>query len=256
MSTAMTPPPLPPSLPLPPSQPLDDAPGYKGAKICGILSIVFALTCVGFPVAIVLGIVALVKQGKAKRVAREYPEAYRMPTSGAMVTGLVGLGLVVLSIPAMGITAAIAIPAVVRQHEKAQGQAARANLQNVRMQAEQLRLETGTASAEELAQALLGHPSLADLKNPFDATVPAFELAETPGRNGTIALWPATETAEDGTVTTKLLLQVNILEGGNVMPLTEEVEVASTTPPSAPFPEGADVAPDAVILPESAPLIP
>ncbi len=247
MSTAMTPPPLPPGLPAP--QPLEDAPGYRGAKICGILSIVFALTCVGFPVAIVLGIVALVKQGKAKRVAREYPESYRMPPAGAMVTGLVGLGLVVLSIPTMGIAAAIAIPAVLRQHEKAQGAVVRQNLQNVRLQAEQLLVETGTASGEELAQALVGHPSMASLKNPYDATVPAIELAEAPGRNGTIALWPATVTAEDGTITTKLLLQVNILEGGNVMPLTEEVEVASTTPPSAPFPEGADIAPDAVILP-------
>lgn len=247
MSTAMTPPPLPPGLPAP--QSLEDAPGYRGAKICGILSIVFALTCVGFPVAIVLGIVALVKQGKAKRVAREYPESYRMPPAGAMVTGLVGLGLVVLSIPTMGIAAAIAIPAVLRQHEKAQGAVVRQNLQNVRLQAEQLLVETGTASGEELAQALVGHPSMASLKNPYDATVPAIELAEAPGRNGTIALWPATVTAEDGTITTKLLLQVNILEGGNVMPLTEEVEVASTTPPSAPFPEGADIAPDAVILP-------
>jgi len=256
MSTAMTPPPLPSSLPVPQSQPLEEAPGYKGAKICGILSIVFALTCVGFPVAIVLGIVALVKQGKAKRLAREYPETYRMPPAGAMITGLVGLGLVVVSIPTMGIAAAIAIPAVLKQHERAQGQVVRQNLQNVRMQAEQLLLETGTASAEELAQALLGHPSMAELKNPYDATVPAIEMAEMPGRNGTIAVWPATETAEDGTVTTKLLMQVNILENGTATPLTEEVVLASTQPPAAPFPEGADVAPDAVILPEQAPLIP
>lgn len=256
MSTAMTPPPLPPGLPLSPSQPLEDAPGYKGAKLCGILSIVFALTCVGFPVAIVLGIVALVKQGKAKRVAREYPETYRMPSSGAMATGLVGLGLAVVSVPTLGITAAIAIPAFVRQHEKAQAVVVRQNLQNVRMQAEQLLLETGTASAEELAQALVGHPSLASLKNAYDATVPALELAETPGRNGTIAVWPTMETAEDGTITPKVLLRVHVLEDGNVVTASEEVALASSAPPSAPFPEGADVAPDAITLPESAPLIP
>jgi type II secretory pathway pseudopilin PulG len=200
-------------------------------------------------VAIVLGIVALVKQGKAKRLAREYPEAYRMPSSGAMVTGLVGLGLGFVSIPTMGIAAAIAIPAVLKQHERAQSQVVRQNLQNVRVQAEQLLVETGTASAEELSQALLGHPSMVALKNPYDATVPALEVAETPGRNGTIALWPVTETGADGTSTTKLRLKVNILENSSVTELTEEVTVASVAAPAPALPEGEPPAPDAVNLP-------
>lgn len=42
----------------PPS--LVEAPGAKGARICGILAIVSSLTCIGIPVGIVLGIVALV----------------------------------------------------------------------------------------------------------------------------------------------------------------------------------------------------
>jgi type II secretory pathway pseudopilin PulG len=214
-----------------------------------MLSIGFALTCVGFPVAVVLGIVALVKQGKAKRLARESPETYRMPPAGAMVTGLVGLALAVVSIPTVGIAAAIAIPAVLKQHERAQNKAVQQNLQNVRVQAEQLVAETGATSAEELAQALLGHPSMAELKNPYDATVPALEQAEIPGRNGTIALWPAKEAGEDGAIAIKLLLKVNIRENGEVTELSEEVVLAYEAPPAAPLPEGAEAAPDAVILP-------
>ena len=60
------PPPLPQALPEPP--------GAKTARICGLLSIVFALTCVGIPVGIVLGIVGLVRQVKAKHLASEYPQ--------------------------------------------------------------------------------------------------------------------------------------------------------------------------------------
>ena len=40
---------------------LPESPGAKGSRICGILSILLALTFVGFPAGLVLGIVALVK---------------------------------------------------------------------------------------------------------------------------------------------------------------------------------------------------
>jgi len=66
------------------------APGAKAAKVCGILAIIFALTCVGFPIAIILGIVALVQQAKAKRLAKVQPDVYAPVSATGMVTGIIG----------------------------------------------------------------------------------------------------------------------------------------------------------------------
>lgn len=226
MNEAALPPPI-PSI----ARPLQDAPGYKGAKICGILAILFAITCVGFPVAIVLGIIALVKQGKAKRLAREAPDTYRMPSSGAMIMGIVALGLVALSIPVAGIGAAVAIPAFMMQRDKARTAVLQQNLQTVRMRAEEVLMETGGVPADQLAQTLLGDPAITGLKNPFDPKAPALELAETPSQNGTIALWPTVVENQ-----AKLLLAATYLQNREVMQFNEEVIVASMEVP-APVPE-------------------
>ncbi len=52
----------------------EPSPGAKTGRVCGILAIVLALTCVGIPIAIILGIVAIVKTSKARSLARSYPE--------------------------------------------------------------------------------------------------------------------------------------------------------------------------------------
>ena len=103
---------------------LPRAPGAKAAKVCGILAIVFAFTCVGFPVAVVLGIVALVQHSKARRLVREQPEAYRPVPATGLVTGIVGLVLPVFLLPVAGIVSAIAIPALLSQRSRARDKAA------------------------------------------------------------------------------------------------------------------------------------
>lgn len=229
MSEAALPPPIPPEALV-----LQDAPGAKAAKTCSILSIVFAITCVGFPLAAILGIVALVKQTSAKRLAREAPGTYRTPPSGAMAMALVGLVLAGLSVPTLGIGAAIAIPAFVTYRNKARATVLQQNLQTVLTRAEQLLLENGNQPAEQLAQALLSDPALASLQNPFDPKATAMEMAETPSQHGTLALWPATEEGPDGTTQTKLLLVATYPEAREVKQLTETLPVSSTQPPEAP----------------------
>ncbi len=98
---------------------LVEAPGAKGSRICGILAIAASLTCIGIPVGIVLGIVALAQQAKAKRLARENPESYRMPTSSGLVLGIIGLIMPVVMLPFVGIVSAIAIPALLGQRARA-----------------------------------------------------------------------------------------------------------------------------------------
>lgn len=155
---------------------LSEAPGAKAARVCGILSIVLGVTCVGIPAAIVLGIVALVQQAKAKRMAAEYPTEYRTPTGSGLVTGIIGLVLPILMLPFAGIIAAIAVPAFLSQRERSVSHVMRNNLMSRTgdlVAAYERGIETGQdqpsiqASMEKLLQQ-------ATERNPMDKDAPAF----------------------------------------------------------------------------------
>lgn len=144
-----------------------EAPGAKGARVCGILAVILALTCIGIPVAIVLGIVALVLQAKARRLAREAPEAYRMPTQTGLVTGIIGLALPAVMLPFLGIVSAIAIPAPLGQRERARDMATQAHM---------------TARLDELAmicnEAAARGGSEVDIKAKMEAQIPAWNTQD------------------------------------------------------------------------------
>lgn len=108
--------------------PLSPAPGARGAKLCGIWSIIAAVTCVGIPVGIVLAIIALVQQAKANRLAKENPDLYERPTNAGLITGIVGLAMPVLMLPFIGIVSAIAIPALLSQRARARDKVAVMNM--------------------------------------------------------------------------------------------------------------------------------
>ena len=158
--------------------PLPEPHGAKGARICGVLAIVLALTCIGIPVAIVLGIVALVLQAKAKRLAREQPEAYRMPTQTGLVTGIIGLALPVLMLPFVGIVSALAIPALLGQREKAREKAAQAHLMEGVTSLLHTYDEAGEQSRSEPEIKAALEAQLASLntsaRNPWDPQQPVF----------------------------------------------------------------------------------
>lgn len=187
------------------ASPLMPAPGAKAAKVCGILAIVFALTCVGIPVAVVLGIVALVQHGKAKRLARARPEAYEPVPATGLVTGIVGLVLPILLLPVAGIVSAIAIPALLGQRARAREMALRANFRQVQQRAEALVLDTQDkapaqpVATESIIRRLMADPGLAVLRNPYDPKAPALQAAQESG-SGVICLFPGRE--EAGGVTT------------------------------------------------------
>jgi len=156
---------------------LIEAPGAKGSRICGILAIVASLTCIGIPVGIILAIVALVQQAKAKRLARENPESYRVPTSSGLVLGIIGLVMPVLMLPFVGIVSAVAIPALLGQRTRAREKAVvmtlntmLPDLANRYGRALETGAEPGVIKAD-LEQSLLTSPNL---KNPYNPGGPAF----------------------------------------------------------------------------------
>jgi type II secretory pathway pseudopilin PulG len=164
-----------------PTMPLPEAPGAKAARICGILAIVFAVTCICFPVGVVLGIVALVKHSGAKKCAQEQPESYAQPSQSGLITGIVGLVLALLfALPGIGIVSAIAIPALLGQRARARDKAAISTLQSKLPElAERYgrSLETGAAPMSiktELDNYLQSSGDLA--KNPYNPQAPAFRF--------------------------------------------------------------------------------
>lgn len=178
-----------------------EAPGARTARICGIAAIVCALTCVGIPIALILGIVALVKASKAKALARSYPETYEMPSAAGMILGIVGLCLPVVMLPFAGIVSAIAVPALLGQRQRARDHVQEAQWTLVRIQAMALPVVQGTPgdhplTGEEAIQRLMGDPNLRALKN-IQAPGEPVLIRSTEPRPGTIALSPLQEETAD-----------------------------------------------------------
>ena len=172
------------------------APGARAAKRCGIWSIVASLTCVGLPVGIVLAIIAVVQQAKAKRLAKENPDLYETPTNVGLVTSIIGLAMPVLMLPFLGIAAAIAIPLMQGQRIKAEGQhmSQTVKLQMNVMEDFQHMLENGDPvlkqRPDDVIQALIAKEQarVPRPQNANDGSFP-FERAPHPTRPGAIALW-------------------------------------------------------------------
>jgi len=210
-----------------PSAVQPSTPGVKAAKVCGILAILFALTCVGFPVAFVLGIVALVQHGKARRLVKAEPGVYPPVPATGLVTGILGLVLPVLMLPFVGMASAVAIPALLAQRERAQETAVLSNLGVVRAQAEatllamQTKAPGQTPSPDLVIQALSTDPRVQGLRNPVLSDAPAVQRG-TSGPRGTVMVYPDRE--EVGGVTTwSVKFRAVVKRGGQDRPLEAEV---------------------------------
>lgn len=206
---------------------LTPAPGAKAAKVCGILAIVFALTCLGFPIAIILGIVALVQQGKAKRLAKAQPDVYEAVPATGLVTGIIGLVLPVVMLPFVGIVSAIAIPALLGQRERAREVAVKSNLDIARVQAEAVlqaihaKAPGQIPSQDAIIQALSTDPFIQTLKNPISPSAPAFQRG-TSGSPGTVMVYGDQE-VEGGVTTWSIQFRAVVRRGGQERVLQGEV---------------------------------
>ncbi len=160
------------------SSPLSPAPGARGAKLCGIWSLIASATCLGIPIGIVLAIIALVQQAKAKRLAKEHPDFYGQPTATGLVTGILGLAMPVLMLPFIGIVSAIAIPAMLSQRSRARDRAAIENMVGrtgdlVGQWDRQRGMGTAPDQIPAALETYLQQVTAAD-KNPWDLSTPAF----------------------------------------------------------------------------------
>jgi hypothetical protein len=156
---------------------LPEAPGAKASWHCGLWAMITMFLC--FPAALVLAIVAIVQNGKAKRLAEAIPDTYRRPGSAGLVMGI--LALVMLPFLAiLGIVVAISIPALIGQRERARDKAAVLNMEwsldELRGQYD--RLKDARQPIKGGLEAYLGSTT-GQTRNPWNPSVPAFSYAIT-----------------------------------------------------------------------------
>jgi hypothetical protein len=72
---------------------LPEAPGTKQSQVYGVVAILFAITLLGSPLALVFGAISLIQASKAGRLAAAEPTRYAKTTSKGMVLGVVGVSL-------------------------------------------------------------------------------------------------------------------------------------------------------------------
>jgi type II secretory pathway pseudopilin PulG len=205
---------------------LTPAPGAKAAKVCGILAIVLALTCVGIPIAIILGIVAIVKHGKAKRLAKAQPDLYEPVPATGLVTGIIGLALPVAMLPFVGIVSAIAIPALLARRDRAREVAVQSNLHAARARAEATVLDLQARggqmpSQDAVIRSLAADPLILALRNPVTPSAPAFQRG-TSGPLGTVMVY-ADQAQEGGVTTWSIQFRAMVRRGGQDRTLEGEV---------------------------------
>lgn len=179
-------PPAPPPLPVPPGaagapRPVTvrvEAPGAKAGRLCGIWALVTLFLC--FPVAMVLGILALVKTAQAARLAKASPGTYLQPGSAGTVMGIIALAAFPVLLGVAGIAGAIAIPAFVGQRDRARDRSAMADLdwtlgdlvgQYDKLKAESRPPEAIKAGMDAFLQSRAGIS-----RNPWNPGAPAFSL--------------------------------------------------------------------------------
>lgn len=158
--------------PVQPPQP----PGSRASFHLGLWSLISALTLL-LPVAIGLGIAAIVTNRRAVHRAEAAPESYAKPASTGLILGIVSLCIAPVMLVFLGIVSAIAIPALLGQRARARDKAAISNLTGSladlvgtydkaagkRMAPEQIRQEMETTLQQQ------------NLRNPWNPAQPAWD---------------------------------------------------------------------------------
>lgn len=152
---------------------LPEAPGAKAARRCGIWALV--LVVIFFPASLVLAIIAIVQNLRAKFHARKAPQSYRVPSRAGTIMGVISLLATPIFVFFVGVLALV----VVSRRTWARDQVALANLSAGVAElarnygAMQGRMET------EIHQNLEAHlrGTRADIKNPWNPKAPAFDYS-------------------------------------------------------------------------------
>jgi type II secretory pathway pseudopilin PulG len=180
-----------------PLTPKEAAPGAKAAFQLGLWSVLLNVLCGCFPVAIPLGIAAIVKHGKAERAAWAEPDRYEQPGSTGKVLGIVGLCLTVVAFMVIGIISAISIPALLGQRDRARSMMVRSQVYSATAEAarvaDELSIKTGhPASPQEVVETLLAEEQMKfpAAKNAYNPTAAAYKQGREPMQDGEITLDP------------------------------------------------------------------
>jgi len=103
-------------------QPVDGQPGEVRTSAMAVAALILAITCVGMPVAVVLGILSLMAIGDPLK---------RLRGKGLAIASLVISGVWVVMIPILAILAGLLLPALARARGEARKAACKNNLRQI-----------------------------------------------------------------------------------------------------------------------------
>jgi hypothetical protein len=148
---------------------LAEAPGAKAGRLCGIWALICMVLC--FPVAIVLGILAIVKTRKAANLAAASPRLYRPTSNAGTVMGILALAGFPVLLFMIGIVSAISIPAFLGQRTRARDRSAMADLVG---QYDKLKEANQPPAAIQAGLESYLRQSAGSDRNPWNLQTPAF----------------------------------------------------------------------------------
>jgi len=130
---------------------LPESPNAKTSRLCGILSVVFSCTCIGFPIAIIIGIIAILKNSKAKRDAFESPQEFRNPTNTGLTLGIIGLVVsIVIALPTTIIAGSMGVLASSIHNKKQENDKLIQELNNVQREFSENQIKLAAIEQQEL----------------------------------------------------------------------------------------------------------
>jgi hypothetical protein len=199
-------------------------PGAKASRVLGVAAIVLSITCLGAPLALVLGITGAILAARAARIARENPDAYQPPPGIGFVTGIIGSTLGVVSCFALVMVLGLTVFSGVQRAKGVSLHERRVNLgEEARVLRSGFRGADGLVDLDRLMAELARREG--NQANAYSGEMEPLELGPHPSGPGRISLSRGYPTFFKGRYVPTIFIRAGVAEGGRTQESTWIVRV-------------------------------
>ncbi len=190
-----------------------EPPGAKASRVLGVAAIVLAITCLGAPLALVLGIVGAVLAVRAARLGRENPDAYQPPPGIGFVTSIIGSTLGVVSCFALVIVLGLTVFSGIQHAKEVSLHERQVKLgEEARALRDGFRSSNGLVDPDRLMAELVRREG--NQPNAYTGEMEALELGQHPTGPGRISLSRGYQSPFNGRYVPTIFIRAYITEGG------------------------------------------
>ena len=200
----------------PPASPVfpQEAPGAKASRVLGVVAIILSITCLGAPLALVLGIAGAIFAARAARIARENPDAYQPPPGIGFVTSIIGSTLGAVSCVALVMVLGVTVFSGVQRAKGVSVHDRQVKLgEEARALRGSFRGSDGLVDPDRLMAALAQREG--DQPNAYTGQLEPLELGPHPSGPGRISLSRGYPTFFNGRYVPTIFIRAAVAEGGH-----------------------------------------